>query len=444
MQIIDEIDALVQRRDFSQISTLLQPLPVREIVNIVRSLPDAEAGLVFRLLDKDTAIAVFDELNTAVQAGLVEALGLDELAEMLTALEPDEHTRLLDELPAKVAQRVLASLDPRQRDAAMVLLGYRPGSVGRHMSPVPLHAAIGDTAGEVLQRVRRSRGGVEGYATIPVLAVGRILVGTVDLLDVFRRDPDEPVASFMNENPVSARTDDDAERVARQSLDHGDLLLPVVDRENRLVGSFTIADAALIDREAVAEDQARAGAREPLRRPYLLSSVKRVAKSRIVWLLVLAVSAVLTVQVLELFEATLAQQVTLALFIPLLIGIGGNTGSQAATTVTRAMALGEVELRDIARVAWKEVRTGLLLGLVLAVLAFAASTLFYDVGIGTVVGLTLLLNCPIAATVGGVIPIVARACKVDPAVFSTPFISTFCDASGLLVYFTVAVTVLNL
>ena len=441
---LDQIRSLIHRRSLTELSESMQPMPVREIVATLGSLPSAEAALVFRLVDKDTAIAVFDVLDPAAQAALVETLGHTELAEMITTLDPDEQTRLFDELPAKVAKRMLASLDLRQRDAAMALLGYRPGSVGRHMSPEPLTASADDTVGDVLRRVRAADGGVAGYAAIPVLTQGRILVGVIDLIELLRHDAHEPVASLMDADPVSARTDDDVERIARRSLDHGDLLLPVVDRENRLVGSFPIADAALIDKEAVAEDQARAGASEPLRRPYLLTSVRRIAKTRIVWLLVLAVSAVLTVHVLELFEATLSQQVALALFIPLLIGIGGNTGSQAATTVTRALALGDVGLRDILRVAWKEVRTGLLLGLVLAVLAFTVASLIYDVGIGTVIGLTLLLNCPIAATVGGVIPLVARACRVDPAVFSTPFISTFCDASGLIVYFTVAITVLNL
>lgn len=163
-----------------------------------------------------------------------------------------------------------------------------------------------------------------------------------------------------------------------------------------------------------------------------------------VWLLVLAVSAALTVQVLELFEDTLSQRVALALFIPLLIGIGGNTGAQAATTVTRAVAVGDVVTRDVWKVALKEVRAGLALGAVLAVLAFVVTSLVYGADIGAVIALTLIFNCPIAATVGGVIPLVARACKVDPAVFSTPFISTFCDATGLLVYFTVAITVLGL
>jgi magnesium transporter len=441
---LDETRSLIQRRSLDELSQKMQPLSPREIVATIEALPIAEAALVFRLLDKDAAIAVFDVLDTKAQVDLVETLGHAELADVITTLDPDEQARLFDELPAKVAKRILASLDPQQLDAAMALLGYRPGSVGRHMSPEPLHASVDDTVGDVLRRVRAADGGVEGYAAIPVLTEGRVLVGIIDLLELLRHDSAESVTLFMDADPVSARTEDDVERIARRSLDHGDLLVPVVDRENRLVGSFPIADAALIDKYAVAEDHARAGASEPLRRPYLLTSVRRIAKARIVWLLVLAVSAVLTVQVLELFEATLSQQVVLALFIPLLIGIGGNTGSQAATTVTRALALGDVGMRDILRVASKEVRTGLLLGVVLAALAFAATSLFYDVGIGTVVGLTLLLNCPIAATVGGVIPLVARACRVDPAVFSTPFISTFCDASGLLVYFTVAIAVLHL
>lgn len=149
-------------------------------------------------------------------------------------------------------------------------------------------------------------------------------------------------------------------------------------------------------------------------------------------------------QVLELFEATLAQQVALALFIPLVTGIGGNTGSQAATTITRAVALGDVRLGDVFRVVFKEVRVGLLLGVLLASIAFVIASLAYGLDIGSVIAVTLVLNCPIAATVGGAVPLVARACKVDPAVFSTPFITTFCDASGLLVYFTVAISILNL
>ena len=271
-----------------------------------------------------------------------------------------------------------------------------------------------------------------------------VLVGKLNPFDLVRSDGDRHVAELMEADPPYAYTSDDAEVVARRVLDSGDLLFPIVDAEKRLVGVFPIGDAAALDKRAVDEDSARAGGAEPLRRPYLLTPVAAVAKSRVVWLLVLALSAVLTVQVLEIFEETLSQVVALALFIPLLTGIGGNTGSQAATTVTRALSLGNVRKRDFVKVAFKELRTGILLGIALGALAFVVASLVYGVGIGTVVGVTIILNCPIAATVGGLVPLVAQACKVDPAVFSTPFISTFCDATGLLLYFTVAITVLGL
>jgi magnesium transporter len=222
------------------------------------------------------------------------------------------------------------------------------------------------------------------------------------------------------------------------------LALPVVDDSNRLAGMLTVADALRILEDAESEDTARAGGSEPLRRPYLATPVMRVVRSRVVWLLVLAVSAILTVQVLEIFEATLEQMVVLALFIPLLTGTGGNTGNQAATTVTRALALGDVRIRDMGKVLLREVRVGAVLGLMLGALGCAVASIFYGTGVGLVVGLTLLSVCTMAATVGGAMPLIGKSIKVDPAVFSNPFISTFCDATGLVMYFLIARTVLNL
>src|SRR5690606_16516390 len=241
-----------------------------------------------------------------------------------------------------------------------------------------------------------------------------------------------------------AYADEDAEEAARRCVERGVLAFPVVDREDRLIGILTVDDANRIVAAAGVEDAARAGGAEPLPRPYLLSSVAAIARTRVVWLLVLGVSAVLTVNVLEIFEGTLAENVALALFIPLLTGIGGNTGSQAATTVTRALATGEATPRDLGRVALKELRTGLLLGALLGTLGWAVASLVYGSGIGTVSGLTLVAVCTVAATVGGTTPLVAKAVGVDPAVVSTPFITTFCDATGLLVYFSIAGAVLGL
>ena len=443
-QILVTVRDLLQERDLTGIAATLHDLDAPQIVEVVEALPTPEAAFVFRLLDKNTAAPVFDSLAGGTQADLVDELGHGAVTEVFEGLDPDEQARLLDELPARVAKRLISSIDPTSRVRVLALLGYPVDSVGRHMSPTVVRGYEHDSVSELTARIARETGGIADLAAIPVLTDDRILVGTADPAELWRADPAAPVADILNRDPIIASTAENVEQAARRVLDTGVLLAPVVDSEQRLVGVLPIADAARIDKEAVAEDHARAGASEPLRRPYLLTPVRRIARSRIVWLLVLAVSAVLTVNVLELYEATLEQQVALALFIPLLTGIGGNTGSQAATTVTRALAVGDVELRDVLRVAFKEVRTGLLLGALLAAIAFAVAALVYGVPIGTVIALTLLINCPIAATVGGVIPMVARACRVDPAVFSTPFISTFCDASGLMIYFTVAISVLGL
>lgn len=444
---VPNIHQLIEDRELVTLDQLLSDVPTHAVSELLDDLPLGEATVIFRLLGKDRAAEVFDALDSGTQTAFIEAMGDEELEHVFESLDPEEQAWLLDEVPSKVAKRIQRQLSPAQLARANKLLGYPEGSIARRMSPESVTALPHETAEQVLSRVRRSTADYDRLAVIPVIAPDRKFQGTVSLLDLNRavaQSPDSLVEALIAQELRPAHTLDSDEIVARDVLDNGLLLMPIVDAEDRLVGVLPIADAARIDREAVAEDAARQGGSEPLRRPYLLSSVVSVAKSRIVWLMVLAVSAVLTVQVLEMFEATLSQVVALALFIPLLTGIGGNTGSQAATTVTRAIGLGDVVVKDVLKVGFKELRTGMVLGLLLAVLAFGIATPFYGAEIGVVIGLTLMVNCPIAATVGGVIPLVARACKVDPAVFSTPFISTFCDATGLLIYFTVARTVLGL
>ena len=240
------------------------------------------------------------------------------------------------------------------------------------------------------------------------------------------------------------RDSDDAEDTARWFLPLDYLALPVVDDTDRLVGLLTWDDAQDIVEEEDSEDSARSGGSEPLQQPYLSTPVAKLVRSRVVWLLVLAVSAILTVQVLDVFEETLSKVVTLSLFIPLLTGTGGNTGNQAATTVTRALALGDVRKRDILQVMWRELRVGLMMGVLLGAIGFCLAALVYGVPIGAVIGCTLLAVCTMSATVGGAMPIVAKSVGADPAVFSNPFISTFCDATGLIIYFLIAISVLGL
>ncbi|GAB2978861.1 magnesium transporter [Actinotalea caeni] len=414
-----------------------------DLVATLERLSSKQRAIAFRLLPKGRALEVFESFPPSLRGELVQGLRDAEVAEIFAALEPDDRAWLLDELPASLAPRLLRGLSPRERRRTSAVLGYPQGAIGRRMSPEYVSARLDHTAGEALQRVRDRLDDAETVYTLPVLDGGRRVVGVVSLRRLLGADPATPVAELMRDALVAA-ADEDAEDAARRCTDQGLLALPVVDRESRLVGILTIDDAVRILEQEESEDVARQGGAEPLRRPYLSTPILSIVRSRVVWLLVLAVGATLTVQVLSLFEATLEQVTVLALFVPLLIGTGGNTGNQAATTVTRALALQEVRPRDVARIVGRELRVGLALGALLGGLGLAVTSLVYDARVGLVIGLTMLAVCTMAATVGGMMPVVARTVRVDPAVFSNPFITTFVDATGLVVYFLVAKAVLQI
>lgn len=429
--------------DLTAASTTLAAAPADETVAALERLDRRRRAVAFRLLAKDRALAVFEDLSPLVQGDLLHALQDAEVAAIFAELDPDDRVWLLDELPAGLASRLLRDLPPAERRLTAGILGYPKGAVGRRMSPEVLTGRPDQSAAEALARVRHRIHEAENVYVLPVVDDGRRVLGVVSLRDLLAADDAAPVAGLMSE----ARTvfaDSDAEAAARRCTDLHLLALPVVDHEQRLVGILGVDDAVRILERAEDEDAARQGGAEPLRRPYLATPIGAIVRSRVVWLLVLAVGATLTVQVLAAFEATLAQVTTLALFVPLLIGTGGNTGNQAATTVTRAIALDDVRPRDLWRVLGREVRVGLALGGLLGAVGFVVTTLAFDARMGAVIGLTLAAVCTMAAAVGGVMPLVARRIGVDPAVFSNPFITTFVDAAGLVVYFLVARAVLGI
>lgn len=438
------IRSLTDDRDLTRLAAAVRDLGESATIDLIAELPATEAAVVFRLLPKHESVDVFDRLDRGTRSDLIAALGTEELTAIFADLDPEDQSRLVDELPAGVATKLLSAVSRSDLDAVMAIAGYDRNSIARRMSPTAVVAWDTDTVAEVAARIRDTDVDLADVRLIPVLAPDRTLLGTLDPLELLRCPPDAPIAEVMDPIEEITHTSDDQETAARAALTDGITVLPVCDSEDRLVGIVPIDDAARIIAEADEADFALSGGTQPLYRRYLPTPIVHLARSRIVWLLVLAVSAVLTVHVLEVFESTLAEVVALALFIPLLTGIGGNTGSQAATTVTRALAMDEVGLRDWFRVAGKEFSTGLLLGLLLAIPAFAIASPLYGLEIGAIIALTLIVNCPVAAFVGGSIPIVAKACRVDPAVVSTPFISTFCDASGLLVYFTIAISIMGL
>ncbi|MGO1594820.1 MAG: magnesium transporter, partial [Ancrocorticia sp.] len=335
-----------------------------DAATVLERLGTKQRAVAYRLLPKDDALDVFESLDPVVQSEIVGGLRNEEVSRLFAELDPDDRVWLVDELPAKVAGRLLSGLPASERRLTASILGYPKDSIGRRMSPEYVSAHADFTVDEALVKVRRLAGQAETVYTIPVVDSSRKVVGVVELKDLLIADGAAEVSTVMVEPEMVAATDGD-EDAARRLSDLGFLAMPVVDSEARLVGIFTIDDAARILEYEESQDRARQGGTEDLRRPYLSTPVFSIARSRVIWLLVLAVGASLTVQVLSAFEATLAQVTVLSLFVPLLIGTGGNTGNQAATTVTRALALGDVHSGDVARVAGREVRVGFLLGLLL-------------------------------------------------------------------------------
>lgn len=439
----ERIRAGLRQQDLAVVRDRVLQWGPPEQVDLLERLSPTERAVVYRLLPRETAFQAFVRLDTPLQGELLTALRAEEVHGLVAELDPDDRVRLLDELPATVARALLVDLSPQEQDATGLVMGYPAGSVGRRMSPefvaLDRRMTVEEARAAVLERIHDA----ETVYALPVLDGQGRLCGVVGLRRLLATAGPVPVADILRE-AVTVEAHVTAEEAARRCADEKLLALPVVDGTDRLVGLLTFDDALDVLEEAESEDAARSGGAEPLRRPYLSTPVRSIVRSRVVWLLVLAVGATLTVRVLEVFEATLEQMVVLSVFIPLLIGTGGNTGNQAATTVTRALALGDVQVRDVGRVAFREVRVGALLGATLGTAGLLGVGLLYGWEVGAVIGATLLTVCVLAATVGGVMPLVARALKVDPAVFSNPFITTFVDASGLVVYFLIASAVLGL
>ena len=450
----DHLALMLAQEDLAAIEATVHDMSPADLVRVLEREDPDDRAIIYRLLPRELALEVFERFSTGMRADLLTGLRDEHVVGVFEHLDPDDRVSLVDELPATVSAKLFSGLSEKERALTAPILGYPSGTIGRHMSTEYVRVRPDMTAAEAIAHVRAAGAEAETVYLLMVVGDSRKLEGVVGLRDLIFALDDGPLGDGAGAEPVTVRdlmkkpesvtASDDAEDAARRAVRTTHLVTPVVDEEDRLIGILTIDDANRIIDRADEEDAARAGASEPLDRPYLITSVGTLVRSRVVWLLVLALSAILTVQVLEMFEDALAAVVTLSLFIPLLTGTAGNTGSQAATTVTRALAVGEVRLRDTWKVAWREVRVGLTMGVLLGLIGAVVAGLVYGMDFGVIIGLTLVSICTIAATVGGIMPMIARAIKADPAVFSTPFISTFCDASGLIVYFLIAKAVLGI
>ncbi|MFI6774112.1 magnesium transporter [Nocardia sp. NPDC050412] len=403
-----------------------------------------QAGIAFRLLDKDLALAVFEELEPVDQQQILEGLRDQSFRDLVEAMDPDDRARMLREAPAKVAKKVLAGLSARERRMTASLLGYPEGSVGLYMTPEVVALPRNLSVPDALQTVRIKGINAETVYTLPVVDAGRRLTGIVELRELVLSRPDAMVSDLVVTEPTFVRATDSAEKAARLMRETNVINLPVVDSEDRLVGLLTIDDAVEVIEAADSEDVAKQAGSAPWEGHYMAAKVFQLARYRALWLLLLLFAATLTVSVTDFFEGTLQQAAHLALFIPLLIGAGGNAGAQAATACVRALAVGEVRGSDLFKVIWRECRVGLVLGTMLATAGIAIGALFVDPGTALVVGITLVIICGWAATIGGTMPLLAKRFRIDPAVVSAPMVTTLVDATGLIIYFTTAKLVLGI
>ncbi|MFM1953364.1 MAG: hypothetical protein RL187_573, partial [Actinomycetota bacterium] len=428
----------------TNIASWLDDRAAHDIAEEFTRLDAVQSALVWRLLSRDRALEVFEELDVHEQQELLNGMRDQAFREILESMDPDDRARMLGEAPATFAHRVLQGLSPKERAMTASLLGYPEDSVGRVMSPEVVTIPESTPVPEVIAVIKRKG---KDSDTIDILAVvdkSRKLVGVMELSHVVMADESLTAGEVADENAPVLSVTDDAEWAARLVQETNRLGLVVVDSESRVLGVLTVDDALELIEEADTEDVARQAATLPSTGHYLSASPIRLAGLRVVWLLILIVAATLTVSVLQIFESSLEAVTSLALFIPLLVGTGGNVGAQAATSAVRALAVGEVRPSDALRVAWRESRVGLLLGLVLGALALGAGWIVAGAPVGITVGVSVVLVCVWAATVGALMPLMARSLNIDPAVISAPLVTTLVDATGLVIYFLVAGAVLGL
>ena len=438
------IIAMLEEKKYAALRDILETMNPVDIAEVFSELEERQIPLLFRLLPKELAAEAFAEMEAEAQEVLVRGFSDNELKELLDELYADDAADLVEELPANVVKRILRQATPEMRSAINQILRYPENSAGSMMTTEYVSLRSQMTVGESILRIRRQGIDKETIYTCYVTE-GRKLLGLVTVKDLLLCDDDETrVTDIMLTNLICVNTHTDQEEVARLFSKYNFLALPVVDMENRMVGIITFDDARDVMEDETTEDMEIMGDMLPSEKTYLRSSAFELFKNRIPWLLLLMVSATFTGMIITSFEGALAAQAALTAFIPMLMGTGGNSGSQSSVTVIRALSLDELRFADLPRVIWKEIRTAVLCGLVLAAVCFAKIWFVdrmllgnYDITlmVDAVVCLALLATVLVSKLVGAVLPLGAKALGLDPAVMASPFITSIVDALSLLVYF---------
>ena len=437
---IEALLDLLERRDYHALRAMLAEENEVDVAEALAELPQEKAVVAFRTLPKELAAEVFSNLPPETQQTIIQSATDQELSAIVEELYVDDAVDMLEELPANVVKRVLKNAGPDTRRLINQYLNYPENSVGSIMTAEFTDLRQTMTVAEAIDHIRRTGADSESIYTCYVIDRGRKLEGVLTLRELLLAGDDQRVADLMETDVITAETTEDQEEAVARMMRYDFISLPVVDTEQRLVGIVTVDDVMDVMEEEATEDFEKMAAMAPSEKPYLKTGVFSLAKHRIMWLLVLMISGMITGGILGRYEAAFAAMPLLVTFIPMLTDTGGNAGSQSSTLVIRGMAVGEIQLRDFVKVFWKELRVSVLVGAVLSAVNFVRLIITYPGNemIALTVAMALFVTVLLAKTVGGVLPMAAKLCRADPAIMAAPLITTIVDAISLVVYFQIA------
>ncbi|MBR8702104.1 Magnesium transporter MgtE [Fusobacterium sp. DD29] len=436
----------LEKNKLLEIKVTLNEFNPVDIANLLEDLDHEQTMKAFRLLNKDLAVDVFSNLSSDKQKQLIESTSDEEISRIVSSMFLDDTVDLIEEMPAGIVSKILRNTSPDHRKLINQFLKYPEDSAGSVMTVEYVALRTDMTVREALAKIRKY--GIRNESVNDCFAVDneRRLEGIVPINELIINEEDTKIADIMTDNIEKVEVDSDQEYVAHLFRKYDLSNMPVVDKEGRLVGIITIDDIVdVIDQENT-EDMQKMAAMKPSDKEYLKESVFELAKHRILWLLILMISATATGGIIRRYETTLQSVVILAAFIPMLMDTGGNAGSQSSTLVIRGLALGEIKTSDVWKILWKEFRVSLIVGFVLAGLNFLRILCFDSVEIKIILVIcsSLFFTVVIAKVVGGILPIIAKKLRFDPAIMASPLITTIVDACALMIYFTIATTLLNI
>jgi magnesium transporter len=437
---ISFVETCIQEGKFSRIREEIIELNVVDIAQLLDELEEEKTLIVFRLLPKEISVEVFSYMSTEQQQYIIESITDKEIQNIISNMFMDDTVDILEEMPANVVKKILRNVSEDRRKLINQFLRYPDYSAGSLMTIEYVDLKKEMTVEQAIQRIRSIGLDKETINICYVMDQNRKLEGVIPIRQLLLNDGSTRIGDIMETNFISIDTHTDQEEISNLFRKYDLLAMPVVDHENRLVGIITIDDIVDIIEQENTEDFQVMAAIQPSEEEYLKTRVTRLAKNRIVWLLILMISATFTGTIIKHYEEVLSSVVVLAAFIPMLMDSAGNAGSQSATMIIRGLALEEIHIRNIGMVIWKELRVGLMVGIILSAVNFLRVYWFEktDIAVAITISISLFLTIVLAKVVGSSLPILAKKIKLDPAIMAAPMITTIVDALSLLAYFRIA------